>query len=241
MSLSEVAYQNLLLRALPREDLEHLCPQLEFVVLKHRQVLQHARLPIKNFYFVEQGLVSVVAKTGVGKAVEVWSVGRDGVVGLARLVGQKIPLNKYVVEIDGAAFRIGIEALERSLLDLGSLRRLLFRHLLSVLLQTAQLSGCNLCHPLPQRLARWLLTAMDRSGCNQFAITQDVLARLLGVRRATISECLHEFKEAGILDNAWGSIRILDAERLEALSCECYHIVRMISLEYWQDKVSVRV
>jgi len=187
MNLSEVAYQNLLLRALPRKDLEYLCPQLEFVALKHKQVLQHARLPIKHFYFIERGLVSVVAKTGAGKAVEVWSIGRDGVVGLARLVGQKTPLNKYVVEVDGAAFRIGIEALERSLLDLGLLRRLLFRHLMSVLLQTAQLSGCNLCHPLPQRLARWLLTAMDRSGCNHFAITQDVLARLLGVRRATIS------------------------------------------------------
>ena len=112
MSLSEVAYQNLLPRALPREDLEYLCPQLEFVVLIHRQVLQHARMPIKHFYFVERGLVSVVAKTGAGKAVEVWSVGRDGVVGLARLVGQKIPLNKYVVEVDGAAFRIGVEALE---------------------------------------------------------------------------------------------------------------------------------
>jgi len=218
--------RNMLLRALPCHDFDQLYPSLELIALKPRCVLQHARIPIEHFYFIEDGLVSVVTKTDEAKSVGVWLVGREGVVGFPLLVGRKAPLNRYVVQVAGSALRVRAEVFGRALNEISSLRRLLFRQLMSVLLQTSQLSSCNLCHSLTQRLARWILIARDRSDRDELPITQHALARVLGVRRASISECLHRLQQRGLLGNTRGLISILDGPGLEALSCRCYHIIR---------------
>lgn len=218
--------KNMILSALQRDDWEKLYPLLEFVTLKARRVLQHARMPMDYLYFIEDGLVSVVAKADERRSVEVWLTGREGVAGVPLILGRNFAVHRRFIVLNGSAYRIRSDDLQGALREIDSLRSILFRYLFAVLLQTSQSSACNLCHNLTQRLARWVLTARDRCDADDLPITQDMLARMLGVRRASISECLDHFEKCGLLRKKRGFIGIVDRPRLETFSCGCYHIIR---------------
>jgi CRP-like cAMP-binding protein len=225
LDVAQFAPRNLLLRALPPADFELLQPSLEFVPLKSRRVLHHARVPIDYLYFVECGLVSVLIQTGEDRSVEAWTIGRDGVTGIFLLVGRRAPLHRYVVQISGNAFRISVDRFTAVLRDVDSLRSLIFKYLWSAFLQTAQIGTCNLCHNLQQRLARWLLIASVRCGSSELPLTQSTLARTLGVRRASITETMRWFEDRHLLESERGLIRVINATDLAAVSCSCYPII----------------
>lgn len=214
--------RNHLLLALPRHELERLYPLLEKVTLTPRRVLQHAGVPIEHVYFVEEGLVSVLAKTDERNAVEVWLIGREGAVGSAAALGSRGSALSYFVQIGGSALRIGVQDLHRAMTDSPALRAVLHAHLHSSLMQSSQSAVCGLRHSFSQRLARWLLTAQDRSDRDDLPITQDLLARSLGVRRPTVSETFRVLEGRGLFGRERGLIRILDRGRLEQLACQCY-------------------
>jgi len=107
--------RNHLLRSLPRQDLERLAPLLHKVPLTPRRVLQHAGVPVEHLYFIETGLISVLAKTDDRNAVEVWLIGRDGLVGSAALLGVETTTLSHFVQIGGSALRIGVEDLDRAM------------------------------------------------------------------------------------------------------------------------------
>ena len=140
--------RNMILRALPRNDLDRIYPLLELVPLKGRRVLHHARMPIEHLYFIEEGLVSVVAKADERKSVEVWLIGHEGVAGLPLIVGRQFSLHRRFILIGGSALRIAADDIGKALHEINSLRILLFRYLYAVLMQTSQSSACNLCHTL---------------------------------------------------------------------------------------------
>ncbi len=217
--------RNLLLNALPRRDYERLSPLLERVTLTPRRVLHHAQVPIDHLYFVEEGLVSVLASTGDRHLVEVWLIGREGVVGSPALLGAKASPLRYFVQIGGSALRIGVEDLTRAMAEMPQLRAVLHNHLHAALMQSTQSAACSLRHSLLQRLARWLLMAQDRTELDEIPITHDLLARSLGVRRATVSETFKPLERRGIFGRGRGLIRILDRAGLEQIVCRCYHIM----------------
>jgi CRP-like cAMP-binding protein len=217
--------RNLLLQALPRRDYELLSPLLERVVLTPRRVLQHAHVPIEHLYFIEDGLVSVLASTGDRNPVEVRLIGREGVVGSAALLGATVSPLRYFVQIGGSALRIGVDDLARAMAESPRLRAVLHGHLHAALMQSSQSTACSLRHSLLQRLARWLLTAQERAGRDDIPITQDLLARSLGVRRASVSEVFKPLEGRGIFARERGLIRILDRARLEEIACRCYRIM----------------
>ena len=217
---------NALLRSLPRDDLERLRPFLERVPLVPRRVLQHGGLPTEHIYFIEDGLVSVFANAEERNGVEVWLIGREGVVGSPAVLGRKVTPLRYVVQIGGDALRIGVEDLTQLMADMPSLRAALLGYLHAALVQSSQSAACGLKHAFPQRLARWLLTAQDRCTRDDLPITHELLARILGVRRATVSEAINAFERRGLLERLRGLIKIRDRDGLERSACRCYRITR---------------
>jgi CRP-like cAMP-binding protein len=216
-----------LLQALPRQDFERLSPLLHRVTLTPRRVLQHAGVPIEHVYFIEDGLVSVLASADEKSAVEVWLIGREGAVGTAALLGARSSPLRHFVQIGGTALRISIDELKCAMAEMPQLQAILHSYLHASLMQSSQSAACSLSHPLLQRLARWLLTAQERSDRDELPITQDLLARSLGVRRATVTEALKPLELKGIFGRERGLIRILDRQRLEEIACRCYRLMRL--------------
>lgn len=213
---------NLVLRSLPARELDLLLPLLDTVPLTPRRVLQHAGLPIEHLFFIESGLVSVLAKVEEGDAVEVGLIGRDGVVGSTVLLGATAATLSHFVQLRGSALRISVEDLFPLMSELPALREALQGYLHLFLMQSSQAAACGLRHSFQQRLARWLLTAQDRSDMDHLSLTQDGIARNLGVRRATVSETFKLLEQRGVFAKDRGRIRILDRRGLERVACRCY-------------------
>jgi len=217
--------RNLLLKSLPFEELERLSPVLQKVPLIPRRVLQHAGLPIEHVHFIEEGLVSVLAKADESNAVEVGLIGRDGAVGSIVVLGADTAAFSHFVQIGGSALRVGVDDLSRALPALPHLREALhfFMHL--SLIQSAQVAACSLRHSFEQRLASWLLTAHDRCDMTHLPITQGLLARSLGVRRPTVSDAFKQLAQRGEVAKERGRVRILDRAGLERIACRCYRVM----------------
>jgi CRP-like cAMP-binding protein len=218
--------QNKLLRAMPAGDLECLLPFLEAVELKSGRILHHANVPISHFYFIESGLVSIEAEAERHKWTEVWQVGNEGCLGLPLVVGRELPSYRRVALVHGRALRIPHREFQAKVGEIAPLRRTLLQYLFVVLLQTSRLNACNLRHSVSQRVARWLLLACYRYGSPYLPITQSVLARVLGIRRASVSTCLGEFEQLGVVRKERGMIVITNPAQLERISCACYSLIR---------------
>jgi CRP-like cAMP-binding protein len=214
--------RNLLLRSLPFEELQRLSPFLHKVPLTPRRFLQHAGLPIGHVYFIEEGLVSVLVRLDESNAVEVGLIGRDGAVGSIIVLGADTAAFSHFVQIGGSALKVRIDDLSRVLPALPRLREALHFNMHLSLTQSAQVAACGLSHSFEQRLASWLLTAHDRSDMDQLSITQDLLARSLGVRRPTVSDAFKRLAQRGVFAKDRGRIRILDRAGLEQIACRCY-------------------
>lgn len=221
-----VPCRNTLLRAMTQVDLGRLLPLLEPVELKAGQILHHAHVPVSHFYFIESGLVSIEAEAERHKWTEVWQVGNEGCLGLALIVGREFSTYRRVALIDGRALRIPRQEFHAKVGELSSLRRVLLQYLFVVLMQTSRLSACNLRHSVSQRVARWLLLANDRHGGTDLHVTQSVLARVLGIRRASVSTCLGQLEELGYVRKERGTILVTDPRGLERIACSCYALIR---------------
>jgi len=217
--------RNLLLRSLPFEELERLSPVLQKIALAPRRVLQHAGLPIEHVFFIEEGLVSVLAKVDERNAVEVGLIGRDGAVGSIVVLGADVAAFSHFVQIGGSALRISVDDLSRALAELPRLRAALQGYVHLSLMQVSQTAACSLSHSFEQRLASWLLMAHDRCDMTQLPITQDLVARSLGVRRPTVSNAFKQLAERGAFAKERGRVRILDRAGLERIACRCYRVL----------------
>lgn len=217
---------NELLRALPRGDYDLVRPALERVPLKASRVLHHPRTPLAHVYFVEQGLVSVLTDVGEGQLVEAWLVGREGLAGAPAVLGAAVSRHRRIVHLGGSALRMRREDLVDAMNESPTLRAHLLDYAHLVLLQASQVGACNARHHVTQRLARWLLMASDRCCENRLALTQDMLSRMLGVRRATVTQAVASLERRGLLRRARGAITIVDRGRLEGAACPCYQILK---------------
>ncbi|MEZ0167410.1 Crp/Fnr family transcriptional regulator [Microvirga sp. TS319] len=219
--------KNRLLQGLLPGDLQMLWPRLAHVELKPRQILHHSGTPMESIYFIESGLVAVSAKASPGKWVEVWMIGSEGMTGLPVLLGDaECPPFRRVVQVRGSAFRISRADFQSAVENIASWRAILLRYTEFVLLQTSQSAICEAHHTLKQRLCRWLLMAHDALDGEDIPLTHQMLARLLGVRRASITECLRALGDEGALDNTRALICVGNRERLESLACDCHTLIR---------------
>jgi CRP-like cAMP-binding protein len=213
---------NGILAALPAHDLARLQPMLEPVMLCARQFLYTARAPIPAVHFLESGLVSLVARLERGDAVEVGMVGREGMVGLALALGADSAPEEAMVQTAGLALRMPADAFQEALRQSPGLMAQVLRYANALRDQAGQIAACNGRHAIGKRLARWLLMASDRLGTSVLPLTQELLASMLGVRRAGICGAIGALQRAGILGFAAGRIAILDRQGLERHACECH-------------------
>ncbi len=217
---------NKILSALPPEEFERLQPKLRDVTFPIGKILYQAEEPIESVYFVNQGIVSWLATLEDGNTVEAGVIGNEGLAGVAILLGATSTPNQALCQSDVYASRVARADIISEFRRNGKLNALILRFLHSMFTQVAQTAACNRLHTLDQRLARWLLMTHDRLDGDRFPLTQEFLSRMLGVRRAGVSVAANSLKQSGLIDYHRGSIRIVNRESLEQLSCECYRIVR---------------
>jgi CRP-like cAMP-binding protein len=218
--------RNKLLAALPRTEWSRLSEDAETVALEFKYMIYEAHSQVEHVYFPLEGVVSLLSLMRGNTALEVATVGNEGMVGLAAFLGGvKTPL-RTLVQIPGKAIKISVEAFREEIGRLGKLQALLNLYTQALFTQIAQGNGCNNVHSVEKRCARWLLTTHDRVDSDEFSLTQEFLAQMLGVRRATVTEVARSFQKAGLIVYRRGSIKILKRKDLEGLSCECYKIIR---------------
>jgi CRP-like cAMP-binding protein len=217
---------NRLLAALPAEEWEILRPDLEEVPLPFRQGLYEPERPVEHVYFPHSGVVSLVTEFEDGSAVEVGTVGPEGIVGLPIFLEDETMACRAFVQVPGKAARIGVDAYKRAIKACPHLHRLLSRYTLALVNMLAQNSACNRTHGVDERLARWLLMTHDRVHGSSFPMTQEFMAQMLGVSRPTVSTTASILQKAGFVTYVRGMITVTDRPGLEAASCECYRVIR---------------
>ena len=217
---------NNILAALPGSALEKFARNLRPVQLKVGDVLYEPEERIEHVYFPTEGVISLLTAFGDGATVEAGVIGREGMLGTAVVMGAKTTPHQALVQADGHALKMAAHDLKATLEGDGLLLDLLLHFTNALFTQVAQTAGCNRAHSLEQRLARWLLLTHDRVEQNEFAITQDFLSRMLGVRRAGVSVAANTLREMRAIDYRRGKVVVLDRSGLENASCECYSIVK---------------
>jgi CRP-like cAMP-binding protein len=219
---SGLPLRNRVLAALPPPALARLRPRLEPVELEPRQILYRPQVPIRTVYFLESGIVSLVARLERGGAIEIGIIGREGMVGLTLALGAVSSPDEALVQVKCRALRLGAEEFRQELDRSPALLTLLLRYECAFHAQVAQTAACNGRHAVEQRLARWLLMAHDRLEGEDLPLTQELLSTMLGVRRASVTSAIGVLQRAGVIGFIRGRILILDREKLERVSCECY-------------------
>ncbi|MEV5599710.1 Crp/Fnr family transcriptional regulator [Streptomyces sp. NPDC052496] len=217
---------NRILAALPEAERRRLLAHLEPVELSMGDVLYRPGEQIEAVWFPLLGVCSILAELD-GPAVEVATVGDEGMVGLPVFLGVGSPTERAVVQVAGQGLRMdaGQFRHEIAVLD-GQLQQLLQRFTQSMFTQLARNSACNRSHRTRQRCARWLLMTADRMHSDQFDLTQKFLAQMLAVRRSSVSEVAGALAEDGCISYSRGTITILSRAGLESSACSCYRVIR---------------
>lgn len=221
---------NLLLAALPQKEYRRLLAHLEPVTLSVKEVLHEPHQPIQYVYFPESGLITKVVSTEDGACVEVAMTGREGMTGICLFFGggRTSPF-RAIVQVPGTARRMKAAAFEAEVRRNGIWTDLLLGYTHSVLTMVSQSAACNLLHDVEKRCCRWLLMAHDRIGSDEFSLTQEALALMLGVRRQSITEVARHLSRKRLISYRWGKLTILNRAGLEAASCGCYQLIRQYS------------
>ncbi|MBC7933365.1 MAG: Crp/Fnr family transcriptional regulator [Rubrivivax sp.] len=223
---SLIPTENRILAALPPAELERLLPHLEPVNLILGKILVHPGEPIRHVYFPVDSLISLVTLMKNGKAVEASVVGREGMMGVPILLNTDATPIQMIVQLPGRAFMARAATIKEASGNGGVLRDILLRYAHALFVGVAQTAACNRLHRVEERLCRWLLICRDCVGRDELQLTQEFMGVMLGVRRSGVTVAAGNLRAAGLIEYTRGQIRILDHERLEQASCECYETVK---------------
>src|SRR6202171_6724273 len=208
----QVAVPNRLLGALPRKEYQKLLPNLELVTLTFGEILYESHSQIRHVYFPYDCFVSMLTTVDTGRAAEVGLIGSEGMIGVPMALGVAVSPFRAVVQGGGTAMRLKTVEFRRNFSASAALKRevFLFTHLLMI--QIAQTAACNRFHVVTQRLARWMLMTRDRVNSNEFRITQEFLALMLGVRRVGVIAAMCRLRDRKLIVYRRGTVTILDHE-----------------------------
>jgi CRP-like cAMP-binding protein len=215
-----------LLAALPADVLTGLLPKLTPFALSMRQPIYSPDTPIEAVYFPESGMFSLVTNLEDGAQAEVGLIGREGMLGVSLLSGIDTPFIESMVQMPGAALRMGVRDFLHEMDASPPFRAIVLRYNEALQAQIMQTAACNGRHELVQRFVRWLLMAHDRADQDQLPLTQEFMAMMLGVRRPSITVTAGILQKAGLVRYSGGRVTVLNRAGLEAASCECYGAVK---------------
>lgn len=220
----EEAQANRLLGLLSAADYRRLRPHLRRVQLKYRQSLYRANKPLGFVYFIESGVGSLVNTMANGNAAEVGTIGNEGMVGLPLLLGDdRAPTNVYI-QVPGVGLRMPAAQFRKELARSASMRAVMLRYVHALFNQVAQSAACYQFHSIEQRCARWLLMTHDRMNSDEFLLTQEFLAMMLGVQRTGVSVAAGALQRNGLIRYSRGIVTMLDRRGLQRRACECYKV-----------------
>lgn len=223
MSISQ---KNSLLAALPADVQDRLFADLKLVVLPKGLVLCEAGDAMPYVYFPANAIVSLQNMLEDGASSEISMVGNEGMVGIALFMGGESTQSRAVVESPGYAYRLSGEKLKEEFDRHGEMMMLMLRYTQTLMAQMGQTAVCNRHHSVQQQVCRWLLRSLDRLPDNHLAMTQELIANVLGVRREGVTDAASKLQKRGVIEYSRGHIKILDRAKLERLSCECYAQVK---------------
>jgi CRP-like cAMP-binding protein len=218
--------QNHLLAALPVADYRRLLPELELVPLPLGWAVYEAGGHLAYVYFPTTCIVSLLYVTASGASAEIAITGNDGLVGISIFMGGETTPSRAVVQSAGYAYRLKAHMLKTEFVRGGALQHLALRYTQALITQMSQTAVCNRHHSVEQQLCRWLLLSLDRLSSNELAMTQELIANMLGVRRGGVTEAAGRLQADGLIHYSRGHITVLDRPRLEARVCECYAVVK---------------
>lgn len=228
---------NKILLALPRHEREKVLPKLELVRLQSRQMLHDVGDTLQSAYFCNTGLISILSVFSDGKSVEVGLIGKEGFLGLPLVVGFRSASTRAVAQIEGTTFRIGADSLRTLLRECPEFERSLQQFSQVMAMQATQIAACNRLHEVEERLGRWLLMSADRVGTHTLALTQELLAQMLGTRRSSVTLAAGILQKAGLISYTRGNVTIVDRPKLEEAACECYALMQR-QIELWQKDLA---
>lgn len=217
---------NHLLDSLSKEVRQRIFPHLELISMPLGQVLYESGDELRYVYFPTDCIVSLLYVMENGASAEISVVGREGVIGVALFMGGESTPSRGVVQSAGTAYRLAGPRLKNEFAQHGEFMILMLRYTQSLITQMAQTAVCNRHHSVDQQLCRWLLLSLDRLSSDSITMTQELIANMLGVRREGVTEAAGKLQKLGVIAYSRGHIKVLDRARLEALSCECYGVVK---------------
>lgn len=218
--------RNHILSALSDEARRRILPKLIPVDLSLGEVIYESGQTIDYIYFPTDCIVSLLYETINGASAEISVVGREGMVGVAVVMGVDSTPNRLVVQSSGHAYRMLATDLKQEFEAQSEIRVLTLRFTQVLITQMSQTAVCNRHHSIDQQLCRWLLLSLDRLDGNTLHMTQELIANMLGVRREGVTEAAGKLQKLGVIEYRRGHITVIDRQKLEALSCECYAVVK---------------
>jgi CRP-like cAMP-binding protein len=219
--------ENRLLTALPPSDFDRLTARMTEVTLGQKDLVYRAGGPIDYVYFPRTGMLSAVAVMEDGATAEVACIGREGMTGLSAAFGATRSAEQVFCQVPPCGCRkLPAAEFAAEVARGGPLRDVVYRYLRGVLTVSARQTACNALHPNDERLATWLLRCRDGVGGDEFSLTHEFMATMLGVRRATVTVTASTLQTAGLISYRNGKVKVLDPTGLEAVACECYPVIR---------------
>jgi len=218
--------ENQLLAALSAAELKRLRPHLEPVPMPLGHVVYESGRLLDHVYFPTSAIISLLYVMEDGASAEIAVVGNEGLVGISLFMGGETTPSRAVVQSAGHAFRLAAQYLRAEFSRAGSMQHLLLRYTQSLITQMAQTAVCNRHHSVDQQLCRWLLLSLDRLKSDELVMTQELIANMLGVRREGVTAAAGKLQKAGVINYARGHIKVINRPKLEAMSCECYQVVK---------------
>jgi CRP-like cAMP-binding protein len=225
MLQSQLPVVNKILAALPRLDYQRLLPGLEVVELNAGEVLCEPGDTFRYVYFPTSALLSLLNLVDSKDVFSVALMGREGMIGMASVMGSALSPFRVVVLGSGSALRMKVKAFVQEFRSNELLRDAVLRYVLALTLQISENAACNRFHVIEERLARWLLMMRDRFSSGQFHITHEMMGHLLGVRRVGVTNAAQSLKQRELIDYSRGAIDIVNGVGLKAAACGCYRMV----------------
>lgn len=226
MSISPVPEQNHLLAALSASVRKRFFPRLKLVELELGDVIYESGQPLEFVYFPTNCIISLLYVLLDGACDEISVVGYEGMVGVAVFMGGESTPSRAVVRSKGCAYRMSSLELQQEFNADVDIRALMLRFTQALITQMSQMAVCNRHHSIDQQLCRWLLMFMDRISGSSLKMTQELIANMLGVRRESITEAAGKLQKLRVIEYHRGQITVIDRQKLEALCCECYAVVK---------------
>ena len=223
---SEISVANRVLASIPAKEYKRLKAHLEPIELKFGQVLYEPGESIRHVYFPVDCLISLLTAVDKRRTLEVGMVGNEGMAGMPFILGMGVSGVRAIVQGGGTALRMASAPFRIEFDRNRPLQDALYRYTYALMAQVSQTAACNRFHEAEPRLARWLLMTRDRVGADEFPLTHEFLAHMLGLRREGVTEAASALKRRKLIGYTRGKIQILDVRGLKKSSCSCYQTVK---------------